>query len=297
MLKVSVIMPTYKRADMLERAINSVLNQTYNEVEIIVIEYNNQNTDYRKETSKVMKKYKNYNRVRYIKHERNMNGAVARNTGIFYSTGELITFLDDDDWYDEKKIELQVDFLLKHKNYKAVYCGSYRNKEVYNPGLKGDLSFEILSGQITIRTNTIMMWKNIILEIGGWNEEFKRNQEAALLLKFFDMNYKIGVITEPLVYYDLSDRSNALDPKSNKNQFEFHLSYHDKIIDKLERERKNARKIIYTKRYREILFAYLKRREFKEAFKHYIETVIKFPIYFNMEIVRYIIVRLFNRRH
>src|SRR5699024_12399636 len=103
MLKVSVIMPTYKRADMLERAINSVLNQTYNDVELIVVDDNNPNTVYRKETSKVMKKYKNYNRVRYIKHERNMNGAVARNTGIFYSTGELITFLDDDDWYDEKK--------------------------------------------------------------------------------------------------------------------------------------------------------------------------------------------------
>src|SRR5699024_1763838 len=94
---------------------------------------------------------------------------------------------------------------------------------------------------------------------------------AALLLKFFDMNYKIGVITEPLVYYDLSDRSNALDPKSNKNQFEFHLSYHDKIIDKIERERKNARKIIYTKRYREILLAYIKHNKINYRYKNKIK--------------------------
>src|SRR5699024_9205696 len=200
MNKVSVIIPTYKRANMLERAIDSVLRQTYKHLEIIVVDDNDPDSEYRKNTLFIMKKYKDHPRVMYVKHEKNKNGAAARNTGISNRSGELITFLDDDDWYVETKVEEQVNFLLEHKEYGAVYCGSYREDKLYAPSLSGDLSYEILSGKITIRTNTIMIWKSIIVDIGGWNEKFIRNQEAALLLNFFNHGYKIGVIKKPLVY-------------------------------------------------------------------------------------------------
>lgn len=292
MNKVSVIIPTYKRANMLERAIESVLKQTYKNIEILVIDDNNADSKYRQETSLIMEKYRNTPLVKYVKHEKNRNGAAARNTGILHSTGDLITFLDDDDWYAETKVEQQVNFLLKHKEYDAVYCGSYREMEIYSPSVNGDLSFEILSGKVTIRTNTIMMWKEVIQDIGGWNEEFIRNQEAALLLKFFKKGYKIGSIKEPLVYYDLSDRNNALDPIRNKEQFEFHLQYHDDIINELEKSHKNAKTIIYCRRYRGILFALLKRFRFKDALIHYLEVTKKYPFYFNLEIIGYIFSRL-----
>ena len=123
-LKVSTIITTYRRADMLKRAIDSVLNQTYSNIEVIVVDDNDEKSEDRKNTEEIMTSYANNPKVKYIKHKVNMNGAAARNTGIKNSTGEIVCFLDDDDWYLETKIEKQLEFLCKNKDYKAVYCGS-----------------------------------------------------------------------------------------------------------------------------------------------------------------------------
>ena len=79
---VSVIIPTYKRADYLTRAIDSVLNQTYNNIEIIVVDDNNSNSTDRKNTESIMQKYNENSKIKYIKHSKNMNGSAARNTGV-----------------------------------------------------------------------------------------------------------------------------------------------------------------------------------------------------------------------
>ena len=119
-LKVSTIITTYRRADMLKRAIDSVLNQTYSNIEVIVVDDNDEKSEDRKNTEEIMTSYANNPKVKYIKHKVNMNGAAARNTGIKNSTGEIVCFLDDDDWYLETKIEKQLEFLCKNKDYKAI---------------------------------------------------------------------------------------------------------------------------------------------------------------------------------
>ena len=96
---VSVIIPTFQRAKYIERAIDSVLNQTYKNFEIIVVDDNDQESEARKEMIKRMDKYSSDSRIIYIKHEKNKNGAAARNTGINVAKGEYITFLDDDDYF------------------------------------------------------------------------------------------------------------------------------------------------------------------------------------------------------
>ena len=107
---VSVIIPTYKRLGMLGRAIDSVLNQTYNNIEIIIVDDNNEDSEYRKETERFMKKYDDNIEIKYVKHKQNKNGAAARNTGINNANGVYIAFLDDDDEFSPKKIELQIIF-------------------------------------------------------------------------------------------------------------------------------------------------------------------------------------------
>lgn len=293
MPKVTVIIPTYKRANMLGRAINSVLDQTYKNFEIIVVDDNDPNTEYRERTTEIMEKYKENKKVKYVKHCSNKNGATARNTGIKYSTGEILSFLDDDDWFLDNKLELQVSFLLNNPQYKAVYCGWERDGEVIKPNKKGDLTFDLLSGDCKVFTNTIVIWKDIAKKIGGWNEDFIRNQEAVFLLRLFKKGYQIGVIPEVLVKFDISDRSNQLSPLETKKIYDLYLQYHDGIIKKIEKDRKNARKIIYTKRYRGILFAMIKRRDFIGAIKHYISTVKQYPVYFNKEIIQHI----FNKKY
>lgn len=291
-IKVSVIITTYKRSDMLERAIESVLNQTYKNIEVVVVDDNDSSSNHRKETSKIMQKYSSNLKVKYIKHEKNKNGAAARNTGIQNSSGMIVTFLDDDDWYLEEKVEKQVNYLLTNKEYKAVYCGWHRDKEIISPTLKGDLTFELLSGRNIIYTNAIMMWKDIILEFGGWDERFLRNQEAVFLLRFFKKGYKIGVIPNVLVEFDISDRSNALNGKKNEEAYKFYLSEHEDMIEKCEQSMKNARKNIYCYRYRGILLNYLKNKEITNCIKIYIKMIMNYPIMFNKYLIIYIYKRI-----
>src|SRR5699024_12674415 len=90
---VSVIIPTYGQPTNLITSINSVLDQDYSAVEIILVDDNNPDTDARLKTEKLM--FENFNEisnVKYLKHEVNKNGSAARNTGFKYSHGKYICF-------------------------------------------------------------------------------------------------------------------------------------------------------------------------------------------------------------
>lgn len=108
---VSVIIPTYKRSDYLLQTIESVLNQTYSSIEIIVVDDNGFGTVFQKETYNKLKSLIVSNKIIYIPHDTNKNGSAARNTGFKASKGEYINFLDDDDELMPDKIEKQVHIL------------------------------------------------------------------------------------------------------------------------------------------------------------------------------------------
>ena len=94
---VSVIIPTYKRSKSLNRAIDSVLSQTYPNIEIIVVDDNGKGSKYQIETEKSLENYIKTDKIKYITHDVNRNGSAARNTGFKHSMGEYINFLDDGD--------------------------------------------------------------------------------------------------------------------------------------------------------------------------------------------------------
>ena len=104
---VSCIIPTYRRSDSLIKAINSVLAQTYKNIEVIVVDDNDPDDKYSIMVQDKLATIKD-ERLRYIKQERHKNGAAARNTGIKASRGEYIAFLDDDEWLPEK-LEMQIN--------------------------------------------------------------------------------------------------------------------------------------------------------------------------------------------
>ena len=111
MWKVSVIIPSFKRPDLLERAIKSVLDQTFQDFEIIVVD-DNAPGDIKKQTRRIVESF-NDGKLRYVSHERNKGNASARNTGIGLASGEYIAFLDDDDVFLPKKLEVHVSGLEK----------------------------------------------------------------------------------------------------------------------------------------------------------------------------------------
>ena len=102
---VSVIIPTYNRAEFLRLAITSVLNQTFQDFEIIVVDDASED-----HTHEVMNNL-NDKRIKYIRHEVNKRVSAARNTGVLHSSGDYIAFLDDDDEWLPSKLQRQVALL------------------------------------------------------------------------------------------------------------------------------------------------------------------------------------------
>ena len=107
---VSVIMPYYNKKDFFLKSINSVLNQTHNKLEIIII-YDDQN---RNDLEYIKNCIKNDLRVKIIFNEKNKGVAYSRNRAISMARGEYIAFLDCDDYWEAEKIEVQLNFMLTH---------------------------------------------------------------------------------------------------------------------------------------------------------------------------------------
>ena len=99
---VSVIIPTYNRGRLILDSINSVLNQTYKNIELIVVD--DCSTD---NTEEILKSI-NDSRIKYVKLEKNSGACIARNKGIELSTGEFIAFNDSDDLWITTKLEKQL---------------------------------------------------------------------------------------------------------------------------------------------------------------------------------------------
>src|SRR5690554_1142633 len=101
---VSVIIPTYGRPSHLLRAVHSVLNSCYKLIEVIVVDDNDPSSKFRSDTEYLMEKFSDFQNVIYLKHDKNKNGAAARNTGLKYCAGKYVCFLDDDDEFLPKKL-------------------------------------------------------------------------------------------------------------------------------------------------------------------------------------------------
>ena len=209
---VSVIIPTYARPDNLCRAIESVLNQTYSPIEIIVVDDNGKGTTFQRETEEILKPYISNHKITYLIHEINKNGSAARNTGFRASKGDFINFVDDDDTLAPQKIELQVKKLLeKPDEFGACYCWrrTVRNGKVVKIcrfSDEGDLRDQLMMRTLYFNTTAILFRRKTIDFLSGFDDSFIRHQDWELLMRMF-RNYKIVVVKGyPLMDKNLSDK-------------------------------------------------------------------------------------------
>ena len=197
---VSVIIPTYKRPVTLARAIDSVLNQDYSPIEVIVVDDNNPDTNDRLATEEVMVQYKDKSNVKYIKHPYNKNGSAARNTGAREAKGEYFCFLDDDDEFLPLKIKKQVECLERlDASWGICYCRYIRK----NGNMFFARSAERRDGWISFYELCRNFWhggssgplvrKEVFWDVGGFDESFKRNQDYEYMLKITE-KYKTAFV-------------------------------------------------------------------------------------------------------
>ncbi len=216
--KVSVIIPTYQRFDTLFRAIDSVKNQSYKNIEIIVVDDNYEDLSFR---NKIKEKIDcEYPDVKFITKSLHLGGAQARNVGVKHASAEFVAFLDDDDEFKPNKIEKQISYLNENNSISLVYCYGtiiYPNgqKEMENTSHEGNplaiqMCFNIAG------TSFWMLKKSILLKIGGF-ESIHSHQDGVVLLKLLANGYKIGVIKEDLVTYYAHDKNSGITGITEKN--------------------------------------------------------------------------------
>lgn len=235
---VSVIIPTYSRPTNLCRAIESVLYQTYSNIEIIVVDDNGKGTEFQKRTEELLANYVNNNQIIYVIHETNKNGSSARNTGFRLSHGEYIAFLDDDDQYMVDKISKQVAYLEgKDSKVGACFCNTRCLTQIYPNGfdtqytLEGNLIKELLLSKIICNTSAILFRRCVIEELDGFNESYARHQDFELLVRFFRKYIISCVPCKPLLILDWrGERTNNPKPDClNKIENKFYHEFEEDL--------------------------------------------------------------------
>lgn len=245
---VSVIIPTYNRANYLEKSIQSVLSQTIKDIEIIVI--NNYSTD---NTLEIIDSF-NDKRIKIINFKNDGVIARSRNQGLIKSSGKYISFLDDDDLWCPDKLELQIKYLEIHHEFSLVYSnaiiidekgnrkGSLLNQEKAKQGW----IFPDLLGGNFITILTVLMRRELFDSIGLFNEEPSliavEDYEYWMRIAF---KFEFGYIDKPLALYRIHTAS-----MSKKNSVallrqkvlrmllqnrEVVEKYHDDIVRNIER--------------------------------------------------------------
>lgn len=214
---VSIIIPTYKRATMLHRAIASVLEQSYHNIEVLVVSDNEPNDEFTAKARETVESF-NDSRIKLITQEKHINGAVARNVGIKASKGEYITFLDDDDFFDKDKIEKQVALLSSLDETWGGVCCRYK---VYKKGKlvevmplfkSGYVYKEVIMRLIKTQTNCLLLRRNALFKAGLFDEKLLRHQDVQLLARFA-YNYKLMCQDEFLNNLDQDDNMNRAKPE------------------------------------------------------------------------------------
>lgn len=275
---VSCIIPTYKRCDTLNRAIDSVLNQSYKNIEILVVDDNEPNSDDSKNVEKIINNYDD-SRVKLIKQKVHINGAEARNVGIKASEGEYIGFLDDDDEWLPSKIERQLE-ILSNDDVDGVSClyNEYMGDKLIHscPPYTGDnLHKKIFQREVAVFTSTILLRKNALFEAGLFNNKLRRHQDLQLLLDF-TKDHKISVLNDYLVKLHCDSPINNPSYerfKSVKKDFFNVVSSHLELYSKKEQSQ-----IMAAHRF-ELVFSALKERRLWSAVVQLIKVGVNIPAY------------------
>jgi glycosyltransferase involved in cell wall biosynthesis len=199
---VSVIIPTYNREKFLQEAVNSVLNQTYKNLEIIIVD--DGSTD---NTRAVVENYLKDKRVKYF-FQKNKGHSVARNTGIINATGKYIMFLDDDDYYFPYSVDKLLTFIKKQpESVKMIYGDAiYFNGQSKNYNKepkclpKPALYFQLLTGNIFTTPGEIIAETKAIKDIGMFDENYVKAEDYDLWNRMA-LKYDIMKIDIPVVFY------------------------------------------------------------------------------------------------
>lgn len=199
---VSVVIPTRGRSNTLVRSVQSVLKQTYTNLEVLIVDDNDGGSELSDWIKNLVNDFAD-TRVKLVQQKYHINGAAARNAGIKVACGEYIAFLDDDDWWESEKLELQVKCLSSlDETYGLVTCmvkfylrGSLKRASL--PYKDGFVCREVASRCFDIGIGAPLIRRVALDETGYFDERLCRMQDIQLLT-FLCSRYKVFLLKKYL---------------------------------------------------------------------------------------------------
>lgn len=218
--KVSIITVVYNGVKTIERTIQSVIHQTYKNIEYIVID--GASTD---GTQQIIKKYMNY--ISFYTSEKDKGLYHAMNKGIKKATGNIIGILNSDDWYTEQAIQDIVTY-FRYNDVEVVYgkiiCVSKDNKETIKQGT----SLESMWYQMALPHPSVFVKKDVYDRLGVFNLNYSLAADYDLLLRFYAQHVRFGFINKVVTYFSEGGLSAKKSTEVYRQGYVISMSYADK---------------------------------------------------------------------
>jgi len=283
---VSVVVPTYNRADLITDALDSVYQQTYRPIELLIID--DGSTDSTpgivQQWTLLHQKAKVFD-IKYIK-QTNQGGNPARNNGIQNATADFIAFLDSDDCWHPEKINLQLQRFI-NKNVGAVYCGvrhilasdgtqTEPSGRVYP---EGDLLKQLLVKDVTAPTSTYLVRKKVFDAMGAFDTSLQARQDWDMWIRVAKWG-KIHAVPRPLVDYRTHEgERTASNPMKEVRAYQRIREKYKLLIRQQPFSVQAASKAAYCKRMGRVHFHHNISRT--KAFRYYIQAIYWSPLDFD----------------
>jgi len=233
MPEVSVIIPTYNRADKIFSTITSVIKQTFTDIEIIIV--NDGEDD--KSVQDVIDKFDD-KRIRLLRNQRKKGSNGARNTGLENANGKYIAFLDDDDsWYPDKIQKQIIKFNESSKKVRFVYSG-FEIESIEKPGFsrkifppkKGYVANEIISGNF-VGSPTPLIDISVFAETGPYDENLQSSQDWELWIRISEIT-EFEYVDEVLAKYVIHGNQISTDLNKKIISFDYIMKKHSNLYKK-----------------------------------------------------------------
>lgn len=282
-VKVSVIIATYRRDESLKRALESLINQSYANIEVIVVD-DNAEEKWNEKVESIVDKIKELFSIIYIKNPINEGSAETRNIGIKVASGEYITFLDDDDIYLPNKIRNQVEHMIKNNSdYSVTDLELYdenerfiekRTRKYIKRNDKENLLRYHLMHHIT-GTDTLMFKKDYLLSIGGF-PPINVGDEFYLMKKSIEFGGLFSYLplcdVKAYVHSETNGLSSGDDKIKGENQlYEYKKKYFTILTSK-------EKSYIKMRHYAVLAFAEFRRKRYFPMIKNLFLSLIISPI-------------------
>ncbi|RJO60865.1 glycosyltransferase family 2 protein [candidate division WS5 bacterium] len=237
----SAIIATFNRAEMLREAIQSVLDQTFHDFELIVVD------DFSSDNTKDVVDSFRDGRITYIVNDHLKGNSGARNAGIFRAQGEWVAFLDDDDtWLPEKLEKVYEKITSSDDSIGLIYTGfvfydfdARRQISIHVPEKKGWIQSDLIFSSCIGTPSAVSVRADILKRIEGFDERINHYEDGELYVRIAGLS-KIEYVTDVLTLYRTSNKDKVsinIDAKNGLDSFDRFQQKHNKLINKSPRLR------------------------------------------------------------